>query len=112
MLLKVDTRSAEVDRESERGKIEMTIGYDPTAGAFMVHLIRCAELAGMDASGYSDPYVRLKLTPATNKKHKHKTIVKKRTCNPEYNEVFAFPIALRDLKDRALEVVMPKVICA
>ena len=44
------------------------------------------------------------LTPLTSKKHKHKTHVKKRTCNPEYDQVFAFPIALKDLPKKALEV--------
>lgn len=50
-------------------------------------IVRCAHLAAMDVNGYSDPYVKTYLRPDVDKKSKHKTCVKKKTLNPEFNEV-------------------------
>lgn len=54
----------------------------------VVKIIRCQNLAVMDPTGSSDPYVKLSLIPDDAKKSKQKTKVKKRDLNPEYNEQF------------------------
>lgn len=41
----------------------------------------------MDSTGFSDPYCKVSLTPLSNKAHRQKTAIKKRTLNPEFNEV-------------------------
>lgn len=76
----------EDDQQKERGKLFLSLSYDTKKQALLVGIVRCAELLGMDASGYSDPYVKVRLLPA-GKKCKFKTSVKKQTLNPEYNSV-------------------------
>ncbi|CAJ0964203.1 unnamed protein product [Ranitomeya imitator] len=46
------------------------------------------------------------LKPDVEKKSKHKTAVKKKTLNPEFNEEFFYKIALHELQKRSLEVTV------
>ncbi|NXE78751.1 DOC2B protein, partial [Cochlearius cochlearius] len=71
----------------ERGRILISLKYSSQKQGLLVGIIRCAHLAAMDANGYSDPYVKTYLKPDEDKKSKHKTAVKKKTLNPEFNEV-------------------------
>ncbi|NXL43062.1 DOC2B protein, partial [Podilymbus podiceps] len=77
----------------ERGRILISLKYSSQKQGLLVGIIRCAHLAAMDANGYSDPYVKTYLKPDEDKKSKHKTAVKKKTLNPEFNEV-ASPASL------------------
>ncbi|NXT31067.1 DOC2B protein, partial [Pelecanoides urinatrix] len=70
----------------ERGRILISLKYSSQKQGLLVGIIRCAHLAAMDANGYSDPYVKTYLKPDEDKKSKHKTAVKKKTLNPEFNE--------------------------
>ncbi|XP_056287911.1 rabphilin-3A-like [Pseudoliparis swirei] len=60
---------------------------DRVLGHLMVGVVRCAHLAAMDSNGYSDPFVKICLKPDMGKKAKNKTQIKKKTLNPEFNEV-------------------------
>ncbi|XP_005405266.1 PREDICTED: double C2-like domain-containing protein alpha isoform X2 [Chinchilla lanigera] len=71
----------------ERGRILLSLSYSSRRRGLLVGIIRCAHLAAMDVNGYSDPYVKTYLRPDVDKKSKHKTCVKKKTLNPEFNEV-------------------------
>ncbi|XP_075703823.1 double C2-like domain-containing protein beta [Rhinoderma darwinii] len=46
------------------------------------------------------------LKPDVEKKSKHKTAVKKKTLNPEFNEEFFYKIGLHELQKRSLEVTV------
>uniref|UniRef100_A0A3B3UNQ6 C2 domain-containing protein n=1 Tax=Poecilia latipinna TaxID=48699 RepID=A0A3B3UNQ6_9TELE len=46
------------------------------------------------------------LKPDENKKSKHKTAVKKKTLNPEFNEEFCYDIKYADLTKKTLEVTV------
>ncbi|NWZ40360.1 DOC2B protein, partial [Brachypodius atriceps] len=70
----------------ERGRILISLKYISQKQGLQVGILRCAHLAAMDANGYSDPYVKIYLKPDEDKKSKHKTAVKKKTLNPEFNE--------------------------
>ncbi|NWS03639.1 RP3A protein, partial [Motacilla alba] len=70
----------------ERGRILISLKYSSQKQGLQVGIMRCAHLAAMDANGYSDPYVKIYLKPDEDKKSKHKTAVKKKTLNPEFNE--------------------------
>nr|XP_054772798.1 rabphilin-3A-like [Lytechinus pictus] len=70
----------------ERGKLMVGLKYVSTRQTLVVSIIRGAGLAAMDSNGYSDPYVKVYLKPDAGKRTKHKTAVKKRTLNPEFNE--------------------------
>ncbi|XP_074466101.1 double C2-like domain-containing protein beta isoform X1 [Sebastes fasciatus] len=90
----------------ERGRIMISLKYNTQKSCLVVGIIRCAHLAAMDANGFSDPYVKLYLKPDENKKSKHKTAVKKKTLNPEFNEEFCYDIKYADLTKKTLEVTV------
>jgi hypothetical protein len=74
----------------ERGRILLALRYDSSRHQLHVGVVRCAALAALDSNGYSDPYVKVALKPDTGsgkEKRKFKTAVKKKTLNPEFNEV-------------------------
>uniref|UniRef100_A0A8B9F3G7 Double C2-like domain-containing protein n=1 Tax=Amazona collaria TaxID=241587 RepID=A0A8B9F3G7_9PSIT len=90
----------------ERGRILISLKYSSQKQGLLVGIIRCAHLAAMDANGYSDPYVKIYLKPDEDKKSKHKTAVKKKTLNPEFNEEFCYEIKHGDLAKKTLEVTV------
>nr|XP_006640883.1 PREDICTED: double C2-like domain-containing protein beta isoform X2 [Lepisosteus oculatus] len=98
---KTDDKSLE-----ERGRIMISLKYSSQKSGLVVGIIRCAHLAAMDANGFSDPYVKTYLKPDENKKSKHKTAVKKKTLNPEFNEEFFYDIKHADLTKKTLEVTV------
>ncbi|NXR39977.1 hypothetical protein HGM15179_002819 [Zosterops borbonicus] len=90
----------------ERGRILISLKYISQKQGLQVGILRCAHLAAMDANGYSDPYVKIYLKPDEDKKSKHKTAVKKKTLNPEFNEEFFYEIKHGDLAKKTLEVTV------
>ncbi|XP_051490281.1 rabphilin-3A [Apus apus] len=97
----------EVDRGGdveERGKILVSLMYSTQQGGLIVGIVRCVHLAAMDANGYSDPFVKLWLKPDMGKKAKHKTQIKKKTLNPEFNEEFFYDIKHNDLAKKSLDI--------
>ncbi|XP_038618759.1 rabphilin-3A isoform X1 [Tachyglossus aculeatus] len=97
----------QVDRAGEieeRGKILVSLMYSTQQGGLIVGIVRCVHLAAMDANGYSDPFVKLWLKPDMGKKAKHKTQIKKKTLNPEFNEEFFYDIKHSDLAKKSLDI--------
>ncbi|CAI4226730.1 unnamed protein product [Auanema sp. JU1783] len=92
------------DDMKERGKIFVGIQYNIQQGSLFVTLKRCAELIGMDSTGFSDPYCKVSLTPITSKAHRQKTSIKKRTLNPEFNETLQFIVPFKDLPKKTLQI--------
>ncbi|XP_063082864.1 double C2-like domain-containing protein alpha isoform X2 [Cavia porcellus] len=90
----------------ERGRILLSLSYSSRRRGLLVGIIRCAHLAAMDVNGYSDPYVKTYLRPDVEKKSKHKTCVKKKTLNPEFNEEFFYEMELSTLATKTLEVTV------
>lgn len=90
----------------ERGRILVALMYISERHGLLVSILRCAHLAAMDVCGYSDPYVKAYLKPDVEKKSKHKTTVKKKTLNPEYNEDFFYEIEQSDLGQKSLEITV------
>ncbi|KAE8578008.1 hypothetical protein XENTR_v10023267 [Xenopus tropicalis] len=90
----------------ERGRILLSLTYSSERGGLVVGIMRCAHLAAMDVNGFSDPYVKTYLKPDVEKKSKHKTVVKKKTLNPEFNEEFFYNISQLELQKRSLEVTV------
>ncbi|CAK6440370.1 unnamed protein product [Pipistrellus nathusii] len=88
----------------ERGKILVSLMYSTQQGGLIVGIVRCVHLAAMDANGYSDPFVKLWLKPDMGKKAKHKTQIKRKTLNPEFNEEFFYDIKHSDLAKKSLDI--------
>ncbi|XGW18660.1 hypothetical protein V3C99_002901 [Haemonchus contortus] len=87
-----------------RGKLLLALQYNIQQGSLFVTIKRCAELIGMDSTGFSDPYCKVSLTPVTSKAHRQRTSIKKRTLNPEFNETLAFVVPFKDLPKKTLEI--------
>uniref|UniRef100_A0A915BJC1 Rabphilin-1 n=1 Tax=Parascaris univalens TaxID=6257 RepID=A0A915BJC1_PARUN len=92
--------------DSGRGKILVGLVYNVQQGSLFVSIKRCVELAGMDSTGFSDPYVKVSLIPVTSKAHRQKTSIKKRTLNPEFNETLAFVVPFKDLPKKTLQIAV------
>ncbi|XP_028913951.1 double C2-like domain-containing protein alpha [Ornithorhynchus anatinus] len=91
----------------ERGRILLSLTYSSQQPrGLLVGIVRCAHLAAMDVNGYSDPYVKTYLRPDVEKKSKHKTAVKKKTLNPEFNEEFFYEMELPALATKTLEITV------
>ncbi|XP_055204243.2 double C2-like domain-containing protein beta isoform X2 [Gorilla gorilla gorilla] len=90
----------------EWGRILISLKYSSQKQGLLVGVVQRAHLAAMDANGYSDPYVKTYLRPDVDKKSKHKTAVKKKTLNPEFNEEFCYEIKHGDLAKKSLEVTV------
>ncbi|KAL4223051.1 Double C2-like domain-containing protein beta [Mactra antiquata] len=92
--------------ESDRGKILLSLKYSTSKQALIVGIVRCSALAAMDSNGFSDPYVKLYLKPDKDKKSKFKTVVKKKTLNPEYHEEFTYHIKHTEVAKKTLELTV------
>ncbi|XP_062331404.1 double C2-like domain-containing protein beta [Osmerus eperlanus] len=102
----------------ERGRLLLSLQFLPppeegdvkdkehARGGLCVGVRRCAHLAAMDVNGFSDPYVKTYLKPDVQKKSKHKTVVIKKTLNPEFNEEFFYEISFTELSSKTLEVTV------
>ncbi|XP_052248245.1 double C2-like domain-containing protein beta isoform X3 [Dreissena polymorpha] len=91
---------------NDRGKVLLSLRYSTAKQSLTVGIIRCAGLAAMDSNGYSDPFVKIYLKPDRDKKSKFKTIVKKKTLNPEFNEEFQYQIKHADCAKKTLEITV------
>ena len=70
------------------GEINFCLYYNDSFQYLRIYLSCAKNLLPMDASGYSDPYVVMKLIP--DKKRRHKSSVRFKTLNPKWEEEFYF----------------------
>ncbi|XP_053298062.1 synaptotagmin-like protein 2 isoform X7 [Pleuronectes platessa] len=88
-----------------QGNIQFAVNYIQKLGEFHIFVVHCRELALADTKkSRSDPYVKCYLLPDKTKFGKRKTIVKKKTVNPNYNEILRFKIIIEVLKTQNLNV--------
>ncbi|XP_008236008.1 PREDICTED: synaptotagmin-1 isoform X1 [Prunus mume] len=76
--------------------------FNRPVGILHVKVLRAMKLKKKDLLGASDPYVKLKLTE--NNLPSHKTSVKLKNLNPEWNE--EFNIVVKDPQSQALELIV------
>merc|ERR1719450_50061 len=86
--------------ETSLGRIRYRVRYDDAESCLRITVVECKELKKMDRFGKSDPYVRVYLLPG----HADikKTDVKKKTLNPEFNQIFEFPVTKRDAMNKTI----------
>jgi serine/threonine protein kinase len=72
------------DHREKRGRINLEVSLDDASGDIKVKIGRAENLISMDASGKSDPYVKIKFDP--DMKVKVKTAVHKQTLSCDFNE--------------------------
>lgn len=74
------------DHTEKRGRIKLEIEYNAKKEILSINVIEGQNLVPMDPTGYSDPYVKVKLIPDVKEIDKQKTTIKKTTLNPIWNE--------------------------
>merc|ERR1719289_590240 len=90
------------------GGLCISLRYVPSSGKLTVAVLEARKLKKMDITGASDPYVKLKLFDAKNKRigKKKKTSVKSCNLNPYWNESFVFIIDEMDMKKVTLDITV------
>ncbi|KFV69438.1 Double C2-like domain-containing protein beta, partial [Dryobates pubescens] len=86
----------------ERGRILISLKYSSQKQGLLVGIIRCRHWQGSNYNVCLISYLK----PDEDKKSKHKTAVKKKTLNPEFNEEFCYEIKHGDLAKKTLEVTV------
>uniref|UniRef100_UPI0037E8F903 uncharacterized protein sytl2a isoform X2 n=1 Tax=Semicossyphus pulcher TaxID=241346 RepID=UPI0037E8F903 len=87
------------------GSIQFAVNYIQKLGEFHIFVVHCRDLAVVDTKkNRSDPYVKCYLLPDKTKIGKRKTAVKKKSLNPDYNEILRFKILMEVLKTQNLNI--------
>ncbi|XP_066911255.1 synaptotagmin-1-like [Clytia hemisphaerica] len=89
-------------KDTKLGHICIGLGYAPNSSVLTVFILSCKNLAAVDDSGFSDPYVTLFLIRDGKKIEKRKTTCKTMTLNPTFNASFAFEASFDDLDELSL----------
>uniref|UniRef100_A0A8B9K140 Synaptotagmin Ib n=1 Tax=Astyanax mexicanus TaxID=7994 RepID=A0A8B9K140_ASTMX len=97
---KAENKEEGPKEEQKLGKLQFSLDYHFTDGSLIVGIIQAEDLAAMDMSGTSDPYVKLYLLP--DKKKKFETKVHRKTLNPTFNEHFTFKVPYSELGGKTL----------
>ncbi|KPI91156.1 Synaptotagmin-1 [Papilio xuthus] len=83
------------------GRIHLRLKYDFDRSDLEVHLIEAHDLAGYEAGGFNDPYVRVSLLPEVDTRVRQ-TPVHRNEANPFFDQHFKFPVSHDELGDKTL----------
>ncbi|KAB5575236.1 hypothetical protein PHYPO_G00218500 [Pangasianodon hypophthalmus] len=97
---KPQEKQTESKEDVNLGKLHFSLDYNFTDSTLIVGVIQAEDLAAMDMSGTSDPYVKLCLLP--DKKKKFETKIHRKTLNPTFNERFTFKVPYAELGGKTL----------
>ncbi|XP_060677164.1 extended synaptotagmin-1 isoform X2 [Hemiscyllium ocellatum] len=89
----------------ESPQIKLTLQYHVQQGKLLLVVHSCRNLK-LHSKEIPDPYVSLILLPDKNRVTKRKTSIKKKTINPDYNDIFEFEISLEEAQKRKLELTV------
>ncbi|XP_047989457.1 synaptotagmin-5-like isoform X2 [Leguminivora glycinivorella] len=83
------------------GRLHLRLKYDFDRSDLEVHLIEAHDLAGYEAGGFNDPYVRVTLLPSVDTRTRQ-TPVHRNEANPFFDQHFKFPVSHDELRDKTL----------
>ncbi|KAI1893510.1 hypothetical protein AGOR_G00124460 [Albula goreensis] len=97
--------SADFGSVEVRGTIQFSINYVQKLKEFHIFVMQCRNLAAVDpGKNRSNPYVKCYLLPDEAKLGKRKTSVKRKTLNPNFNEILRYRIRMETLKAQTLNI--------
>ncbi|KAI1723710.1 c2 domain-containing protein [Ditylenchus destructor] len=82
-----------------RGSLTFQLRYDFIHRVLMLHVMRSNHLPLQDDP--PDPYIKMYCLP--ERRHPCKTRIFKKSCDPEFNEIFAFDVPYAQLANRMLQ---------
>ncbi|XP_027013351.2 synaptotagmin-1b [Tachysurus fulvidraco] len=91
-------QKAEHEEQEKLGDVCLSLRYVPTAGKLTIVILEAKNLKKMDVGGLSDPYVKIHLMQNSKRLKKKKTMIKKNTLNPYYNESFSFEVSSEQIQ--------------
>ncbi|KAJ8031442.1 Synaptotagmin-6 [Holothuria leucospilota] len=94
-------KHVEESTEDSCGRLYFSLFYDHPTETLNVHVNKATDLTAKDFCGTSDPYVKIYLYPDRRKKFQTKVV--RKTCNPEFDERFAFQIPYNEISKRTLK---------
>uniref|UniRef100_A0A8D2J7T1 Synaptotagmin-like protein 1 n=1 Tax=Varanus komodoensis TaxID=61221 RepID=A0A8D2J7T1_VARKO len=86
-----------------RGCIQFSLQYDSMRKELHIQVIQCRDLAEAKKQR-SDPYVKTYLLPDKSNHSKRKTVVKKKTLDPIFNETLKYKVEKAELQGRILNL--------
>ncbi|XP_063861689.1 synaptotagmin-15-like isoform X2 [Scylla paramamosain] len=105
-LYKTDELEGDLDQypEDHIGRVWLQLEYHSDAEKLLVTLIKAKNLPSrlIGSINSCDPYVRLYLMP--DERRYLQTKIRKKTCNPRFDETFGFQVTAKELEDRALKL--------
>nr|XP_045605770.1 synaptotagmin-15-like isoform X1 [Procambarus clarkii] len=105
-LYKTDELEGELDQypDDHIGRVWLQLEYHTDAEKLLVTLIKAKNLPSrlIGSINSCDPYVRLFLMP--DERRYLQTKIRKKTCNPRFDETFGFQITAKELEERALKL--------
>ncbi|XP_076355490.1 synaptotagmin-4-like [Tachypleus tridentatus] len=102
----ISPRSLKI-RSQGRGELLVSLCYQPAASRLTVVILKARKLPKLDVTGLCNPYVKIYLMYNKQRIAKKKTLVKKRTLDPVFNESFIFEAPYNEgLENISLELVV------
>ncbi|XP_024153382.1 synaptotagmin-like protein 1 isoform X1 [Oryzias melastigma] len=86
-----------------RGRIQYSLVYDDHKEELQVKVHCCEDIASARRNR-SDPYVKTYLLPDKSHHSKKKTLVKKKTLNPVYDQTLRYKVRIGELRSRTLNL--------
>lgn len=86
-----------------QGRIQFSLVYDGQKEELAVRVYRCEGIAAGGKS-HVDAYVKTYLLPDKSRKSKRKTVVKKKTENPVYDQTLKYKVRSGELRSRTLNI--------
>ncbi|KAM8883527.1 synaptotagmin-like protein 1 isoform 1-T1 [Synchiropus picturatus] len=86
-----------------QGRMQFSLVYDTQKEELAVRIYRCEGIASGGKS-HVDAYVKTYLLPDKSRKSKRKTVVKKKTENPVYDQTLKYKVRNSELRSRTLNM--------
>ncbi|CAF0930103.1 unnamed protein product [Adineta steineri] len=86
------------------GSIEIKLTYTLTTGALDIFIVKCTNLARAKRNKTSDPFVKVYLLPDRSKNSKRKSVIKKNTTDPLFEEKFRYHVTKQEFETRIIWV--------
>ncbi|RWS02351.1 synaptotagmin-15-like protein, partial [Dinothrombium tinctorium] len=89
-----------------RGRVWFKLFYEPQNEQLVIHLIKVKNLPSRVKGSVNccDPFVRIQLLPEERRYVQSK--IKKKTCNPKFDETFVFQVPARAVNERSIRITV------